>query len=183
VWLAEFEPGASRVLSHVSKRSLFIQSDHESKSGETQVREEDREKLTERLPRLEEHLFDLIGVLPLFLIVKSMVDVSPLGMTTLTVQLTVVGVMMTLPAQLTVVSVVWGCRGRRAAVITSLVSIPVMGIAGLAVTSGFLAVIAYYAVSLWYLDATPAQRVLSVFASSDGNDSRRELLRRFFERA
>ncbi len=135
--------------------------------------ERNRQKMTERLPRLGEHLLDQLGALLLFVIVASTVGGSPLG----------VMVVVMLTTQLTVVGVVWRCWGRRAAVKTSLAAIPVMVFAG-PFACGVLAAIAYYAVPLWYLDATPGQRVRDVVDFIDGpKRTLREVLGRIFKRA
>jgi hypothetical protein len=158
------------VLSHVSKRLLFIQSDHESKSGETQVRVQDKDKL-------KECLLDQVGAWLLVLIVTSMVDANLR-----------LGVMLSGVAVLMATCAVWRRSSKLAGIGAGVVVVVVTLIAGVSVVCGVLALVAYYAVPLWCLSATLAQRVLDVVEFSDSwKQALRELpkrvLKRIFKRA
>jgi hypothetical protein len=91
---------------------------------------------------------------------------------------------MPLIVGLTAVFAVWYRWGMLAAFAVGLVAFVVIWTVGAAVVCGLLVMIAYFAMSLWYLEATPAERVLdATFESSDGSKrTLRELLRQLLER-
>ncbi len=91
---------------------------------------------------------------------------------------------MSLIAGLTAVFAGWYRWGTLAAVVVGLTAFVAISIVEAAVVCGLLVMIAYFAVSLWYLEAAPAEWVLDItFESSDGpKRTLRELLRQLLAR-
>jgi hypothetical protein len=125
------------------------------------------------LPQMVERLLDSAGALLLFLIVASAVGVN-------TVSIVTSGVVV-----LAITCLAWIRWGAITASVVSIAIVGVVVLVGVPAAAGILAVITYQALSLWYLDVLPVERLFSVpFECGDGSKrTLREQLRRLLEQA